>query len=234
MIDHEFIVPKRPKGKPIDHNDPLSKPSIAMIIGCCGSGKSTCVANLLIAHQKSKKFDSALFVTTNLRDPLVKSLEMESTNNPSRLSEYITELKQAKEGTNHLLVLDDIQGSPAFNIFSNRSEFVNFLLSHRHFGEDPLNPDLNGTWIISTAQTLKNSFSTSMRDQISYFFLYYPNKSTKQSLINYGDLAQNPDAMYKAMALLKNRGRHNFLFLNKSDPENDQYYIGFKEKLVDL
>jgi Tfp pilus assembly ATPase PilU len=34
-------------------DNPITRPSIGMVIGRCGSGKSTYVANLIIARRKS-------------------------------------------------------------------------------------------------------------------------------------------------------------------------------------
>lgn len=233
MIDHQYVVPNKPKVPEKISKDPLGSPRTIMIVGQTGSGKSTTMANLLMALQKRHKFDSALFVTSNNRDPILDAIEMPITSSPSELSNYITTLKQAKEKTNHLLVLDDIQGSPDFNIFSNRSEFVNFMLSHRHYGEDKKKPDQNGTWVIATAQTLKNSFSTAIRNNISLWFLYYPNRAPAQ-VKAYEELAQDPVAMKRAMSIIKSDGKHSFLFLNKINPEEDRYFKGFDEELVDL
>lgn len=233
MIEHEMIVPKQ---KPIPKrvkDDPLGTPSLSLVCGQTGSGKSVVTANLLLALQKRHDFDSALFVTGNNRDPILESLEMDITTSPSELSDFITKLKQAKEGTNHILCLDDIQGSPDFNVFSNRSEFVKFMLSHRHYGEHPKKAGVNGTWVIATAQTLKNSFSTAIRNQVKNFFLFYPNRNPSL-LKHYEEIAQDPTAMKKAMAIVKAEGAHAFLFLNKHNPQEDKYFLGFDKEIVDL
>lgn len=232
-IDHKIVVPRQ---KPIPkhlQDNPLGTPSLTMIVGQTGSGKSIVVANLLMALQKLHKFESGLFVTGNNKDPILESIELPIANTPTQLSDYITELKQSKEGTNHILVLDDIQGSPDFNIFSNRSEFTKFMLSHRHYGEDKKKAGRNGVWVIATAQTLKNSFSTSIRDQVKNWILYYPNRHPTM-IKNYEDIAQDPVAMQRAMSIVKSKGAHSFLFLNKHNPEEDQYFLNFDEPLKDL
>ncbi len=233
-VNWDYVVPER-KGKskrPMDENDPLSSPSLSLIIGGTGSGKSTTMANLLMALQSKHDFDSALFVTSNNRDPILDTIEMPITSSPKVLDDYITELKQSKEGSNHILVLDDIQGSPDFKIMANRSAFVNFMLSHRHYGEDKAKPGQNGTWVIMTGQTLKNSYSTQIRDQVKNLFLYYPRNPSH--LKHYAEIVQDPVAMMRAMALLRSRGNHSFLYLNRNNPEQDRYFLGFKEELVDL
>lgn len=231
-IVDEFKVPnKKPLPKKMQ-DDPLASPSLSMVVGPTGVGKSVCTFNILMALQNRHKIDSALFVTGNNKDPLLQSLEMPITTLPTDLSDYLTKVRQAKDGTNHVLVLDDIQGSPDFNIFSNRSDFVKFMLSHRHFGEDPKKPDQSGTWVIATAQTLKGSFSTAIRNQVKNFFLYPPRNPNE--IKHYMEIAQDPTAMKNAMAIAKSRGKHNFVFLNKHDPEKDRYYLGFNEELVDL
>ena len=233
MINHELVIPKsKPLPKKVK-DSPLGTPSLSLIVGQTGSGKSVVTANLLMALQKEHDFDSALFVTGNNRDPILDSIEMPITTSPAELSDYITTLKQSKEGTNHLLVLDDIQGSPDFNVFSNRSEFVKFMLSHRHYGEDKKKAGLNGTWVIATAQTLKNSFSTAIRNQVKNFFLFYPNRNPSL-LKHYEEIAQDPTAMKRAMAIVKGDGDHSFLFLNKHDPGQDRYFLGFDKELIDL
>ena len=232
MIDHEIILPKqRPLPKSLQ-GDPLAVPTISMVIGSTGSGKSTVMANLLIALQKRHDFDSALFVTSNNRDTILESIEMPITTSPQELEDYIVKLKQCKEGTKHLLILDDIQSSKDFNIMLGRSNFSNFLLSHRHYGSDKKRPNQCGVWVILTAQTLKNSFSPVIRDQVKQFFLFYPRKPTDVKLFE--DLAQSPVAMRRAMTLVKNEGRHSFLFLNKHDSSEDKYFLGFNTELVDL
>jgi hypothetical protein len=160
------------------------------------------------------------------------SIEIPITTSPVELENYITELKQAKEGTNHILVLDDIQGSKDFNLMTNRSNFVNFVLSHRHYGESKKNPNKNGVWIIMTAQTLKSSMTPMLRDQVKNWFLYYPRRP--KDIKNYEEIAQDPTAMQRAMALVKNDGKHAFMFLNKHNPEQDRYYLGFKSEMKDL
>lgn len=107
------------------------------------------------------------------------------------------------------------------------------MLSHRHYGEDPKRSGQNGTWVIATAQTLKNSFSTAIRNQVKNFFLYYPNRNPSL-LKHYEEIAQDPIAMKRAMAIVKADGPHSFLFLNKHDPSQDRYFLGFDKELIDL
>lgn len=231
-VNWDYVVPKQKKTRQMDADDPLASPSLTLIVGGTGSGKSTTMANILMALQAKHDFDSGMFVTSNNRDPILDTIEMPITSSPKALDDYITELKQAKEGTNHILVLDDIQGSPDFKIMANRSNFVNFMLSHRHYGEDKTKPGQNGTWVIMTAQTLKNSYSPQIRDQVKNMFLYYPRNPSH--LKHYAEIAQDPVAMMRAMALLRTKGNHAFLYLNKNNPERDRYFMGFKEELIDL
>lgn len=231
MIDHEFVVPKR---KTLPKNlidNPLASPSLSMIIGGTGSGKSTCTANLLMALQKLYDFDSALFVTGNSKDPLLDSLEMPITTSPVVLSEWLTRTKNAPDETRHLLVLDDIQGNPDFNVFMGRSEFTQFILSHRHFGESK-EKDGYGTWVIVTAQTLANSFSTSYRAQVKNYFIYYPRVTTNMKL--YEGLAKDPKEFRHAMEMVKTEGKFAFMFLNKHEVEKDRYFLGFNRELKHL
>jgi ABC-type dipeptide/oligopeptide/nickel transport system ATPase component len=233
-INHEFIVPKsRPLPKRLE-GDPLGTPSMTMIIGGTGSGKSTAMANVLMALERRHDFDSGLFVTSNGRDPILESIELPITQSPGELDEYITKTRQAKEGTNHILILDDCQGSPDFKIMTNRSRFVEFMLSHRHFGESKKNPGRNGVWVIMTCQTLRNSFTPQVRDQVKNFILYYPRSNIPNTLKSYEELVNDPTAMKRAMSLVKAEGRHAFLFLNKHDPANDRYFIGFDKEILDL
>lgn len=232
MIAHDFVIPKQ---KPLPakmQDNPLGSPSIFFIIGPVGSGKSTTMANILLALQKEHKFDTGLFVTSNNRDPIIDSIEIPVTTSPVELENYITELKQAKEGTNHILVLDDIQGSKDFNLMTNRSNFVNFVLSHRHFGESKSKPNQNGVWILITAQTLKSSMTPMLRDQVKNWFLYYPRRP--KDIKNYEEIAIDPTSMQRGMSLVKNAGSHAFMYLNKHDPMEDQYFLGFKEPMRDL
>lgn len=231
-VNWDYVVPKQKKKSTLDSEDPLASPSLTLIVGGTGSGKSTTMANLLMALQDKHEFDSGAFITSNGRDPILDTIELPISSSPKMLDDYITELKQAKEGTNHILVLDDIQGSPDFKIMANRSNFVNFMLSHRHYGEDKAKAGQNGTWVIMTAQTLKNSYSPQIRDQVKNFFLYYPRNPSH--LKHYAEIAQDPVAMMRAMALLRARGNHAFLYLNKHNPERDRYFLGFNEELVDL
>ena len=233
-VNWDYVLPKQSKAKisKTDADNPLRTPSITMVVGGTGSGKSTTMANLLMALQELHDFDSGLFVTTNNRDPIIDTIELPVTTSPKDLEDYLTQLKQSKEATNHILVLDDLQGSPDYKIMTNRSNFVNFMLSHRHYGEDKHKAGQNGTWVIATAQTLKNSYTPQIRDQVKNFFLYFPRNPTHMK--HYEELAQDPTAMRRAMAMVRAAGNHAFLFLNKHNPERDRYYLGFKDELVDL
>ena len=222
MINHQFVVPKQPKGKQSD-GDPLAKPLIYFIVGGTGSGKSTLLANLLMALEDRHSFTNALFVTSNNRDKLLEAVEMEVTSSPQVLSEFMLKVRQAKGDEKSILVLDDIQGSPKFNIMLGRSEFIEFVLSHRHFG--------GGCWILATAQTLRNSYTPVFRNNVTMWFLYYPrSESEKKAFLEIAD----PDKLKKALGLLRLEGKHQFLYINKVDPDDIKYYIGFQRELIDL
>ena len=232
MIEHTMVIPKsKPLPKKLA-NDPLATPSISMVVGSTGSGKSTTMANLLMALDKRHDFDTALFVTSNNRDSILDSIEMPITTSPQELEDYIVKVKQSKEGTKHLLICDDLMGSRDFNIMLGRSTFANFLLSHRHYGSDPKKPHQCGVWVILTSQGMKNSYTPVIRDQVKQWFLFYPRKPT--DIKNYQELAQDEVAMRRAMTLVKNEGKYNFLFLNKHDIENDRYFLNFDKEMVDL
>lgn len=232
MIDHELIVPNKRQVPPKLKNDPLGTPSLSMIIGSTGSGKSVVLANVLLALQKRHDFDDGLFVTSNNRDPILETIEMPITTSPEEMDNYLNIVRQAKEGTNHIMVMDDCQAAPDFKIMTNRSSFMSFMLSHRHFGEDKSRPDQNGTWVVVTAQTLKNSFSTQFRNQVKNYFIFYPRSPNE--LKNYEEIAHDPTQMRKALGILKTKGKHAFLYINKHDPEHDRYFLGFNDELKDL
>lgn len=231
-IDHTMVVPQQKSLPKKIKDDPLGSPSISMIVGATGSGKSVTLMNLIMALDKRHDFDSGIFVTSNNRDPLLESIEMPISTSPSELEDWIVSVKQSKQGTKHLLILDDIQSSKDFNIMSARSLFSNFLLSHRHYGSDPAKPGQYGVWVLFTAQTLKNSFSPVIRDMVKQWFLFYPRKPTDVKLFE--DLVQNPVAMRRAMMLVKNEGKFNFLFLNKHDIADDRYFMNFDREMKDL
>jgi hypothetical protein len=79
---------------------------------------------------------------------------------------------------------------------------------------------------------MKNSYTPVIRDQVKQWFLFYPRKPT--DIKNYEELAQDPVSMKRAMTLVKNEGKYNFLFLNKHDIENDRYFLNFDKEMVDL
>lgn len=232
MIDDEYIIPKQ---KPIPNKlkgDPLGTPSISFIVGPTGVGKSVTVANILLSLQRRHEFDTGLFVSSNKRDPILDAVELPITSSPKELEDYIIEVKQAAEGTKHILVLDDIQGSKDFNMMLGRSLFTNFVLSHRHFGEEKKTPGKDGVWVVMTAQTLKSSFTPAIRDMVKNWFIYPPRRPSE--LKNYEDIAQDPTAMQRAMQLVRNSPNHRFMFLNKWDPGDDKYFLGFNEEMKDL
>ena len=222
MIDHNFIIPKENKKKK-DVTDPLEKPLLYFIVGGTGSGKSTLLANLLMTLEEKHDFTNALFVTSNNRDKLLEAVEMDITSSPSDLSEFMLKVRQAKGDEKSILVLDDIQGSSKFNIMLGRSEFIEFVLSHRHFG--------SGCWILATAQTLRNSYTPVFRNNVSLWFVYSPrSEPEKKAFLEISD----PDKMKKAMGLLRIEGRHQFLYINKQNPDDIKYFLGFQRQLIDL
>lgn len=232
MIDHQLVVPTKKELPKKIKDDPLGTPSTMMLVGPTGSGKSLVLINLLMALQERHDYEDGLFVTGNNKDSLLESVEMPITNSPQEFDNYMNIVKQAKDGTNHILVGDDLQGSPDFKLMTSRSHFIQFMLSHRHYGEDPKRPDKNGTWCLFTAQSVKNSFSPQIRGQIKNWFLFMPRSPNE--LKNYEDIALDPVQMRRALGILKTKGKHAFLFLNKHDPQKDRYFIGFNEELKDL
>ncbi len=224
MINHNFVVPKKRSAL---SEDPLDKPRLMMIVGGTGAGKSTLVGNLLMALDAKFEWDEALFVTGNNRDDFLQTLEMPITTSPKDLEDFITKVKQpSKEPKFNLLVLDDIQGSPDFNVMTGRSTFAKFILSHRHFGK--VNGD-GGTWVVATAQTLKGSFTPTFRKNVTNWFSFYPREVDEMKSIE--QISGDPMKMKKAMALQKLEGKHAFLFINKSDPTDVKYFLGFKDEL---
>lgn len=231
-INHSMIIPK--DNHPLDEktlNDPLGRPSLSMIVGSTGSGKTVLLLNLMSALEDRHEFESGLLVSGNLKDPTLMAVELPKTSSPVVLADYLTKLSQAEKATNHLLIFDDVQGSPDLNLMANRSMMINFLLSHRHIGEDPDYKDRHGTWVLATCQTLKNSFTPQIRNNVKNFFLYYPNRNPKQ-LADFEDLAMDKSHMKKAMAILKeSNDPHNFIFLNKWNPREDKYFLNFDKEL---
>jgi hypothetical protein len=227
MINKTFLVPKSRRAPDVD---PYQNPKLSFIYGPCGSGKSVLLLNLLDHLEKLHDFDEALFVTGNGRDNLLDSIEMPKTTNPSDLSTWITKVSQpSDEPRYNLLILDDCIGNPDFNIFTNRSEFVKFILSHRHLGKVVKNGvERGGTWIIMTSQRYASSFSPAVKDQINIFFVFQPR--TQPELKAVMAIGDDPTRMKKAMALLKMEGKYNFLYINK-DFTPYRYSIGFKDEI---
>lgn len=227
MIHSKYIIPKS-TGPKVDEEDALAKPALIMLVGGTGVGKSTCLANLLMALDAQYDWNRALFVSGNMRDDILKSIEMDKTSTPMDLEDFISQLQQSdqSEPEYNLLVLDDLQGSPDFNIMLGRSTFAKFILSHRHFGKVE---GLGGTWVLAAAQTLKNSFSPTFRKNVTLWFLWYPRDMEEMKEVEKisGDVVK----MRKALRLLKMEDKHAFLFINKIDPTNVRYFIGFDREL---
>ncbi len=224
MINHNFVIPKS-TGKSTDN--PLENSQLYFICGGTGSGKSTLIGNLLMALDAEHDWDNTLYVTGNNRDELLESIEMPVTTSPKDLEDFITKVKQpTEEPTYNLLIMDDIQGSPDFNIMTGRSVFSKFMLSHRHFGKVD---GKGGTWIIVTAQTLKNSYSTTFRKNVNLWFTFYPRDEDEIKSIEL--VSGDREKMRKAMALQKMSGKHSFLFINKIDPTDIKYFLGFKKEI---
>lgn len=225
-INHQFVVPATNKGAP-DDDDALGKPRIIFIVGGTGSGKSTLVANILMALEDKHDFDEGLFVSGNLRDEMLKSIEMGVTNSPSDLSDFIVKVQQHSPTPKYnLLVLDDVQGNPNFGIFLGRGEFAQFALSHRHYGKVK---GKGGTWIVVTAQTLRNSYAPIFRKQVSLWFVFYPRDESELKEIE--TISGNRVKMRRALALLKLEGKHAFLYINVTDSANVRYFMGFSREL---
>ena len=225
MIDHTYVIPKKSTKKQSD--DPLARPSIIFIVGGTGAGKSTLIANLLMALEKKHQWDNALFVSGNNRDDLLKSLEMDVTSSPVDLSDYMTKLKQpVTKPTYNVLVMDDCQSDPSFNIMTGRSQFAQFILSHRHYGK---HNGEGGTWIILTAQTLKGSYTPVIRKNTSLWFTFIPRAIDEEKAIQ--DVSGDPDKMKKAMRLQRLEDKHTFLYVNKQDPTNIRYFMNLDREL---
>ena len=227
MINHEYIVPKSKSKKCKGDEDPLEKPSIMMVVGGTGAGKSTLVLNLLMALDKKFEWDNALYLTGNNRDDLLEDIDMPVGSSTGDLEDFITKVKQPSETPQfNLLVLDDLQASPDFKLMLGNSMFSQFILSHRHFGK--VNGD-GGTWVLSTAQTLKNSFSTTFRKNVSLWFVFNPRDLDEKK--NMEQIGDDPARMKRAMALNKLEGKHSFLMINKKDVACVRYFLGFKKEL---
>lgn len=227
MIKGEFLTP--PISKKRETGDALTnKACINMIVGPTGSGKSVLLFNLINLLEKAYDWDEALFVTGNGRDELLSSIEMDKTTNPSDLADFITKVKQVdKDPKYNLLVLDDLQGSPDFNLMLGRSDFTKFMLSHRHFGK--VNGK-GGTWVIATAQTLRSSFTPVIREQVSNWFLFMPRAN---NIKQFEEIADDKTRLKKAFSLLKAGPEHSFLFINMKTKPKPSYFLGF-DKLLDL
>jgi len=227
MINHEFIIPKSKKKKSKGPEDPLELPRLMMIVGGTGQGKTTVAGNLLMALNEKYDWDEALYVTGNNKDEFLKSLEMPITTSPKDLDDFITKVNQTSDEPKYnVLVLDDIQGSPDFNIMLGRSNFAKFVLSHRHYGKVD---GKGGTWVIALAQTLKNSYTPTFRKMVSNWFTFYPRDEDEISSIE--KVSGDKMKMKKAMALQRLEGKHAFLFINKDDPSNIMYFMGFDREL---
>ena len=229
MINKDFLVPKARRS---GDDEPYSNPKLSLIYGPTGSGKSVLLLNLLDHLQKLHDFDEALFVTGNGRDTLLDSIEMPITTNPSDLSTWITKVSQESKDNKpkyNLLVLDDIVGNPDFNVFTNRSDFVKFIVSHRHLGKVVKNGvERGGTWVIFTAQRFAGSFSPTIKDQINMWFLFSPRTQAElKAIMTIGDETLR---MKKSMALLKSEGKYQFLYINK-DFTPFRYSLGFKDEI---
>lgn len=230
-IPYKFVVPKAPKEQ---RNGPLDKPSISMIVGPPGSGKTTVLANLMMALDDIHGgFDSGLYVTSNNKDPLIDTLGIPVATTPSELEDWMTGVKNSKPKKKHVLILDDLQGSKDFNMMAGRSDFLNFLLSHRHYGESAKRPGKYGTWIIMTAQKYTNSFSPSAKAAVKNLFLFYPSRDPKE-VKNYIELGVDKTKMRKALSSLKTRSEHDFLYVNKHNVKGDRFFIGFDDEMKDL
>lgn len=224
MINFDFKVPKS-NSKP--NPNPLAKPQLYFIVGGTGAGKSTLIGNLLMALSETHDWDNTLYVTGNNRDELLEAIEMPVTTSPKDLEDFITKVKQpVEQPTYNLLIMDDIQGSPDFNIMTGRSLFAKFMLSHRHFGKVD---GEGGTWIIVTAQTLRNSYTPAFRKNVNLYFTFYPRDNDEIKAIE--EVSGDREKMRKAMALQKLEGKHSFLFINKIDPTDVKYFLGFKQEL---
>lgn len=228
MINHEMQFPKAKKSI---NDNPFEKPRLIYVYGAKGSGKTTLVVNLLMLLEK-EDFEEGdqLMVSGNGRDPLLKALNFKITDKPEELNNFMLMVKNnTDKDKKYLLILDDIMSHPEFKIMSGRSEFLNFVLSSRHYN----------CYIIVTAQAWSNSFSPTLKGNVDLFFIYQPkNKKESDAIINFFDDSSD---VKKALQLLKLTNDKNekegkprtFLYINNTQPKT-RFFLGFKDQLKDL
>ncbi len=189
-LNHEMIFPKSRK---TNDKDPFAKPRLVCVYGAKGSGKTTLIVpNLLMLLEKSVDIDpeDSLMVTGNGRDPLLKALSFPITESQEELNNFMLKVKNNNDpDKKFLLILDDLQSNPDFKIMAGRSDFLNFVLSSRHYN----------CYIFVTAQAWANSFSPILKGNTDMFFLYQPKSGKEQKAIE--GFFDDSDRIKKAMKL---------------------------------
>lgn len=218
---------KIPKTVRESKEDPLKKPLVICIVGSRGSGKSTLMINLLDAIDDKRNIDvnDCMIFSGNAKDPLLQNINCLVTDKRTDYDDFTMKIDMNKDPNRHfLLVLDDIQSSTKLNVMNARnSDFTNLVLGGRH----------QSVTIITTAQTIKSSFSNVFKNNVDMWFIFEARNPTEnKALIEYFD---NPD-FNKAYQMLKVRNqddtqnKKNFLYINFQSGK-PRFFINFSEEL---
>jgi DNA helicase HerA-like ATPase len=229
MINAPYIVPKH-KNK---RQDLLEQPHVTLILGQTGSGKSTAMINYVNALDEKKNYKDAMFVSTNMVDPIVKAFNENviKTDKPDELDDFMFYISQrGKEMKpdqipNTLLILDDVVGSPEFKQLNARSSFANFVINHRHYKTD----------IILTSQAWKNSFSPLVKKQARRLFIFPPREAKEET-----DLRDtlDKDKLHKALTFVRQHAKtegneHSFLNVARH-PAETEWWVNFSDRKIDI
>ena len=236
----------KPRDKRLDkmkYKDSLPViPSNIMLLGRCGSGKSSCLYTMLsegYVTPKGKSVFDEMIIYLGTMDSVdtfkklpCKNLIVLHEFNPTHFEEYLDDLK-----VHQMERLD--KGKPALNVCIVFDDFVGMgLLQHKNGKASPLERlmltsrhECNAT-VIFCSQTYKNNGlgNPTIRNNVNYYILYNLARKDIEKIAEEHCGAMTPE-QFMSMYEETQKVPYQFLMVNYKKPDSERFTHGFTKPL---